>query len=184
MKKFLYILILLALAVSVAGCKSKDKKVDKVMANKEEFIRIALSSGRPGIESVIAHLDTTDFYTRGAGRHHTEEGGLVQHSLEVYKIMRCVAWFQKSDAIIICALFHDMGKIDYGGWHPWRSAKHLRDWGLEISDKEFNSIFYHHKPGWKYYYHYPLRRALSFSDAISTGWWKLWHKSPKDTDTE
>ena len=36
MKKLLYILVLLVLAASVAGCKSKDKKVDKVMANKEK----------------------------------------------------------------------------------------------------------------------------------------------------
>ena len=37
MKKFLYILILLALAVSLTGCKSKDKNVDKVLANKEKY---------------------------------------------------------------------------------------------------------------------------------------------------
>ena len=183
MKKFLYILILLALAVSVAGCKSKDKKVDKVMANKEKFIEILRSTGRPGMESVIAHLDTTDFYTRGGGGHHTQAGGLVQHSLETYRIMRSLAWFQKSDSIAIVALFHDMGKIDYGGWHTWRSVKLLREWGLEMTDMEFMAIFRHHNLEFKYYKH-ALTRALIVSDAISTGWWKLWHKSPKDTDAE
>lgn len=183
MKKFLYILILLALAVSVAGCKSKDKKVDKVMANKEKFIEILRSTGRPGMESVIAHLDTTDFYTRGGGGHHTQAGGLVQHSLETYRIMRSLAWFQKSDSIAIVALFHDMGKIDYGGWHTWRSVKLLREWGLEMTEMEFMAIFRHHNLEFKYYKH-ALTRALIVSDAISTGWWKLWHKSPKDTDTE
>ena len=183
MKKFLYILILLALAVSVAGCKSKDKKVDKVMANKEKYIEILRSTGRPGMESVIAHLDTTDFYTRGGGGHHTQAGGLVQHSLETYRIMRSLAWFQKSDSIAIVALFHDMGKIDYGGWHTWRSVKLLREWGLEMTDMEFMAIFRHHNLEFKYYKH-ALTRALIVSDAISTGWWKLWHKSPKDTDAE
>jgi len=183
MKKFLYILILLALAVSVAGCKSKDKKVDRVMANKEKFIEILRSTGRPGMESVIAHLDTTDFYTRGGGGHHTQAGGLVQHSLETYRIMRSLAWFQKSDSIAIVALFHDMGKIDYGGWHTWRSVKLLREWGLEMTDMEFMAIFRHHNLEFKYYKH-ALTRALIVSDAISTGWWKLWHKSPKDTDAE
>lgn len=183
MKKFLYILILLALAASVAGCKSKDKKVDKVMANKEKYIEILRSTGRPGMESVIAHLDTTDFYTRGGGGHHTQAGGLVQHSLETYRIMRSLAWFQKSDSIAIVALFHDMGKIDYGGWHTWRSVKLLREWGLEMTDMEFMAIFRHHNLEFKYYKH-ALTRALIVSDAISTGWWKLWHKSPKDTDTE
>ena len=183
MKKFLYILILLALAVSVAGCKSKDKKVDKVMANKEKYIEILRSTGRPGMESVIAHLDTTDFYTRGGGGHHTQAGGLVQHSLETYRIMRSLAWFQKSDSIAIVALFNDMGKIDYGGWHTWRSVKLLREWGLEMTDMEFMAIFRHHNLEFKYYKH-ALTRALMVSDAISTGWWKLWHKSPKDTDAE
>ena len=183
MKKFLYILILLALAVSVAGCKSKDKKVDKVMANKEKYIEILRSTGRPGMESVIAHLDTTDFYTRGGGGHHTQAGGLVQHSLETYRIMRSLAWFQKSDSIAIVALFHDMGKIDYGGWHTWRSVKLLREWGLEMTDMEFMAIFRHHNLEFKYYKH-ALTRALIVSDAISTGWWKLWHKSPKETDAE
>ena len=183
MKKLLYILVLLALAVSVAGCKSKEKKVDKVMANKEKFIEILRSTGRPGMESVIAHLDTTDFYTRGGGGHHTQAGGLVQHSLETYRIMRSLAWFQKSDSIAIVALFHDMGKIDYGGWHTWRSVKLLREWGLEMTDMEFMAIFRHHNLEFKYYKH-ALTRALIVSDAISTGWWKLWHKSPKDTDAE
>lgn len=183
MKQFLYILILLALAVSVAGCKSKDKKVDKVMANKEKYIEILRSTGRPGMESVIAHLDTTDFYTRGGGGHHTQAGGLVQHSLETYRIMRSLAWFQKSDSIAIVALFHDMGKIDYGGWHTWRSVKLLREWGLEMTDMEFMAIFRHHNLEFKYYKH-ALTRALIVSDAISTGWWKLWHKSPKNTDAE
>lgn len=183
MKKLLYILILLALAVSVAGCKSKDKKVDKVMANKEKFNEILLATGRPGMESVLAHLDTTDFYTRGAGGHHTMPGGLVQHSLETYRIMRCLAWFQKSESIAIVALFHDMGKIDYGGWHTWRSVKLLREWGLEMTDMEYMAIFRHHNLEFKYYKH-ALTRALIVSDAISTGWWKLWHKSPKNTDTE
>lgn len=177
MRKLLHILSGLVLAFSILGCRAKeDKNESNVMANREKFIEIARSTGRPGMENVLRQLDTTDFYTRGAGSHHPQPGGLVQHSLEVYRIMRCVAWFQSSDSIIIMALFHDMGKIDYGGWHPWRSAKHLREWGLEISDEEFYSIFYHHKPGWKYYSRYPLRRALSFSDAVSAGWWKLWHK--------
>ncbi len=184
MKKFVYILSILILSFAATSCKSKENKTsEKVMANKEEFIRIIRSTGRPGMEEVISHLDSTDFFTRGAGSHHTEPGGLVQHSLETYKIMRLIAWFQKSDSVIIVALFHDMGKIDYGGWHPWRSVKHLTEWGLTLSDKEYYSIFYHHKPGLKNY-RWGLRRALTTADAISTGWWKLWHKSPQNTDTE
>ncbi|MBO4536332.1 MAG: HD domain-containing protein, partial [Bacteroidales bacterium] len=150
MNKFVFILFALVLAFTVLDCQSKESKEEKAknkaMANKEEFIRILRATGRPGIETVISHLDSTDFFTRSAGRHHTEEGGLVQHSLEVYRIMRCIAWFQPSDRIAVTALLHDMGKIDYGGWHPWRSVKLLGEWGFELTDKEYYAIFYHHKP--------------------------------------
>ena len=180
MKKLIYILFGLVLPFTVIGCRSREGGVEaKVMANKEKFIEILRSTGRPGMENVIRQLDTTDFFTRGAGSHHTKPGGLVQHSLETYRLMKSIAWFQSSDSIAIVALFHDMGKIDYGGWHPWRSVKHLREWGLELSDKEFYAIFYHHKPGWKYF-RSPLRRALTVADALSTGWWKLWHRAPEE----
>ena len=181
MSKFLFFLYGFVLAFTVLGCQSKMSKEEKarakVMTNKEQFIGILRSTGRPGIETVISHLDTTDFYTRPAGGHHTEEGGLVQHSLEVYRIMRLIAWFQPSDRIAVTALLHDMGKIDYGGWHPWRSVKLLGEWGFELSSNEYYAIFYHHKPG----YHSRLRITLSVADAISTGWWKLWHGSVEST---
>lgn len=179
----LLILTCFTLLFTMTGCASQEETAEaKVQANKEEFIRILRSTGRPGMESVISHLDTTDFFTRGAGRHHTEAGGLVQHSLETYRIMRCVAWFQRSDSIKIVALFHDMGKIDYGGWHPWRSVKHLQEWGLELTPGEFHAIFYHHKPQLRYFRR-GLRRSLTFADVLSTGWWRLWHKAPEMPET-
>lgn len=174
MRKFFFILSSLILALMAAGCHPKEAMDTRYLSDKEEFIRILRTTGRPGMESVILELEKTDFYTRPAGSHHTFKGGLVRHSLETYRIMRYFAWFQSDDSIAIVALFHDMGKIDYGGWHPWRSVKHLKEWGLELSDAEYHAIFYHHKPGLKYY-RSSLRRALSLADAVSTGWWKLWH---------
>ncbi len=181
MNKLFYILSGLAVAFAVVGCRSakEAETKSKVMANREEFIQLLRSTGRPGIEEVISHLDSTDFFTMPGGGHHTEEGGLVQHSLEVFRIMRCIAWFQSSDSIILTALLHDMGKIDHGGWHPWRSVKHLGEWGFQLTEQEGYAIFYHHKPGWRYF-RSSLRRDLSIADAISTGWWKLWHKTPRD----
>ncbi len=180
MKKYLHILFILMIAViPVTGCKSKeDNAKTKAMANKEEFIRLLRSTERIGVESVIAHLDTTDFFTRGGGGHHTQEGGLVQHSLEVYRIMKTFAWFQNRNSKIVTAFFHDMGKIDYGGWHTWRSVKLLREWGFEMTEQEYQAIFRHHNLEFKYYKH-ALTRDLIVADAVSTGWWKLWHKSPK-----
>ena len=105
MKKLLYLIPILLLVFLATSCKSKkDKTVSKVMRNKEECIQILRSTGRPGMENVIRQLEMSDFFTRGAGGHHTEEGGLVQHSLEVYRIMRVIACFFPSDSIAIVAI--------------------------------------------------------------------------------
>lgn len=185
MNKFIYVLSCSVFAFLMIGCQTKTSKEEKintkVMKNKAQVIQILRSTGRPGMEEVICHLDSTDFYTKNGGGHHTEIGGLVQHSLEVYRIMKTLAWFQHSDSIAIAALFHDMGKVDYGGYHPWRSVKHLNEWGLQMTDKEYIAIFRHHNLEFKYARN-PLYRALVVSDAISTGWWKLWHKSPSSEE--
>ncbi len=180
MKYLLYILSVPLLACALCGCnpkESNEEKVNKrVIDNREKYIQILRSTGRQGIESVISHLDSTDFYTRGGGGHHTEPGGLVQHSLEVYRIMRFTSCLKSSKDIAVIALFHDMGKIDTDGWHPWRSVKHLREWGFDLSYKEYIIIFKHHRPDLRYN-RYALRRSLVVADALSTGWWKLWHRS-------
>lgn len=175
MRRLLSILSVFVLFITIAGCQSKeDKANNRVMANRERIIEILRSTGRPGMEEVIRQLDSSDFFTRPGGGHHTEPGGLAQHSLEVYRIMRLIAWFQPSGSIAITGLLHDMGKIDSGGWHPWRSVKHLREWGVDLTKKEYFAIFYHHKPGLRYY-RYGLRRSLTAADLISVSWWKLWH---------
>ena len=180
MKKLISIFSILVLIFAFTACESKEEKANaRVMANKEKIIEILRNTDRPGMEEVIRHLEESDYFTRGAGGHHTEVGGLAQHSLEVYRMMRCIAWFQDSDSIAITAILHDMGKIDGEGWHPWRSVMHLGEWGFKLTNKEYYAIFFQHKAGWRYYRSSPLRRALTFSDIVSTAWWKLWHKSPK-----
>ncbi|MBR0501557.1 MAG: HD domain-containing protein [Bacteroidales bacterium] len=177
MKRFLYILSAFVLILSIIGCRSKEDRANaRVMANKERIIEILRSTGRPGIDTVISHLEASDFFTRPGGGHHTEPGGLAQHSLEVYRIMRLIAWFQPSDRIAVTALLHDMGKIENGGWHPWLSVKLLGEWGFELSEEEYIVILRHHR-NQLHYFRSPLRRALSAADAISTGWWKLWHRA-------
>lgn len=178
MKKSFYILSCLVLVLTAIGCQPKESKAErahrKALANKVEFIELFRSTGRDGVEEVLSHLDSTDFFTMGCGSHHMQEGGMVQHSLEVYRIMKAIAWFQPDDHIIVAAFMHDMGKVDHEGWHAWRSVKYLVSWGFDIQPDEYFAIFYHHKTGWKYY-RPPLRRALTAADAISTGWWRLWH---------
>lgn len=178
MKKYLYLTIFLVLAIILTMIMTGRKpNEEKAAANKEKIVELLRSTGRPQMEAVISYLDTTAFYTMGAGSHHTQPGGLAQHSLEVYRIMKLLAWFQSSDSIIITAIFHDMGKITWG-WHPYRATKILNDLDFHLTEKEYITIIRHHRQRLDYYRN-PLRRALTLADAISAGWWKLWHPFQK-----
>jgi hypothetical protein len=175
MRKLLFILSCIILVLTAIGCRPKeDKAYKKAMANKVKITNILRSTGRPGMEDVIRQLESSDFFTRGAGGHHNHVGGLAKHSLEVYRMMRLFAPFQPYDSKVIIGIFHDMGKIDKGGWHPWRSVKLLGEWGLKLTDEEYTVIFKHHRPD-LHYFRSPLRRALTMADVLSAGWWKLWH---------
>lgn len=58
------------------------------MTNKERFIELLRSTKREGIEKLIDFLEKTDFFTAPASTrfHMSCEGGLLQHSLNVYDI--------------------------------------------------------------------------------------------------
>ena len=54
--------------------------------NKTRFIQILEGTNRPGVDKLLAWLDTTDFYTAPASTkyHGAYPGGLLEHSLHVY----------------------------------------------------------------------------------------------------
>lgn len=106
-------------------------------ANKTEFEELAKKYiKREGIEKVLAWLDSTDFYTAPASTkyHLCVEGGLCQHSLNVFHRMvdLCCNYFGKEatddvvfngatteeagafnmENIAIVALFHDICKAN------------------------------------------------------------------------
>ena len=64
---------------------------DQILAKyKEEYISLLKSTEREGIDSLISWLSTeTDFFTAPAStnKHGSYEGGLVRHSLSVYRIL-------------------------------------------------------------------------------------------------
>lgn len=186
MRITLYLTVSMFLFLALSGSSrhtQEEPDIAKAMANKEQIIELLRSTGRPGIEVVISYLDTTDFYTIGGARHHTGYGGIAQHSLEVYRIMRLVAWFQPYDSIVITALLHDMGKIEVEGWHPFRSVKILTELGFQLTDDERITILRHHRQE-LHYFRLPLRRALTFADMLSAGWWKLWHLRATQNDCQ
>lgn len=88
---------------------------------REEFKRILSSINRDGIENLIAFIDKTDFYTAPASTrfHGNYEGGLLEHSMKVYEILKykvehsVVDINVSEDTLKIVALLHDICKVNY-----------------------------------------------------------------------
>ena len=55
---------------------------------KEEFIELLKSTNRDGIDKLLAWIEKSDFYKAPASTrfHGSYEGGLLEHSLNVYKV--------------------------------------------------------------------------------------------------
>lgn len=91
--------------------------------NIERFEELLKSTNRNGIDNLIEFIRKSDFYTAPAStRYHScHEGGLLEHSLNVYD--RLIAkyndevWKSKipaeKESIIIATLLHDLCKTYY-----------------------------------------------------------------------
>ena len=90
---------------------------------KQKIIELLRSTQRPGIENLINYMENeSDFFTAPCSTqyHLSKEGGLAEHSLNVFHKMWDTAAamgfaFQgdkeeKRSNIIITALLHDLGK--------------------------------------------------------------------------
>ena len=100
------------------------------MTNKEKYISIL--SKVPNTERLIEWLATTDFFTAPASTkyHGAYEGGLVEHSLNVYEqllMSENAGWFGK-ESIIKVALLHDICKANFYAV-DYRNAKIDGKWG-------------------------------------------------------
>lgn len=100
------------------------------MSNKiEEFKKIYNSRiKRAGAEELLKYLEEkTDFFTAPASTkyHGAHEGGLLEHSLNVYDFLRWEMYQRAKlfsgikpnekveESIAICALLHDLCKVNY-----------------------------------------------------------------------
>ena len=95
----------------------------------KEYERLLLSTARNGVENLIAYIGASDFYTAPASTkyHSAFMGGLLHHSLEVYKNLDKKTsssehniWREAlaeenvgKDSIIIVALLHDICKTHF-----------------------------------------------------------------------
>ena len=88
---------------------------------KEEFLNLLRSVQREGIEDLIKFIESTDFFKAPASTrfHGNFEGGLLQHSIKVYEILKeklnntPVPMNISKDTIKIVALLHDICKVNY-----------------------------------------------------------------------
>ena len=93
--------------------------------NKERFLNLLRSTGRNGIEAVIDKLEELGFFSAPASTrfHLSCEGGLLEHSLNVYDAAMMVREriVQRNpeleeqlpvNSVILCTLLHDTCKSD------------------------------------------------------------------------
>ena len=95
------------------------------MDYKKEFIELLKTTNRQGIDDLVEELEDLGFFKAPASTkfHLNEDGGLVQHSLNVYKaalsMRKSMIELDDSllealpkDSVIIASLLHDTCKAD------------------------------------------------------------------------
>lgn len=86
---------------------------------RDEFVEIYKKNiSRQGSEELLKWLSNTDFFTAPASTkyHCACEGGLLQHSLNVYKVLMeryFNAETENAESFAICALLHDLCKAQF-----------------------------------------------------------------------
>ena len=125
-----------------------------IQKNKKEFIELLRSTGRDGVEDVIAGLEEMGFFTAPASANHhlNTEGGLLLHSLNTCKAALMVYEGMKTlepgldkevhrDSVILASLLHDVCKSDIFFRSVKKKKNTLGQWedteGYKVSYKNF-----------------------------------------------
>lgn len=116
----------------------------------EEIISLLEDTNREGIGNVIVYLLQSNYFTAHCHHHHRYEGGLADHSLDVYNKMRVLAPELPNESCRIVALLHDictshLEEFDSIGYHQHgqRSVALLDALGLELREDERLAICHH-----------------------------------------
>lgn len=138
---------------------------------RQELCKLLRSTDRKGIEHVLTELEEIGFFEAPAAakKHLASEGGLVEHSLIVYRVLLRLAEDMRSlrpdvvlneDSLKIVALLHDVCKATRYRWnaekkeyesdysvmpvgHGEKSVIILLQMGLELHDDEIMAIRWH-----------------------------------------
>jgi len=119
------------------------------MDTRERIIALLGSVDRPGIGNIIRFLEESTFFTVQCFRHHRYDGGLADHSLEVYDSMCRSCSGMPQDSIVVTSLLHDICKArradcDWIHGHGRRSVRIISDiCGMRLTDEEYKAIKLH-----------------------------------------
>jgi 23S rRNA maturation-related 3'-5' exoribonuclease YhaM len=117
---------------------------------RNRIVKLLTITKREGIDKLITWMDTYGFFKApcSGGNHLAKEGGLAEHSLNVYGIMRndyltkypSDNTEEMLNSIAICSILHDLGKAgDFG------KPNYVENY-LKKCDKEGNPIRSESKP--------------------------------------
>ncbi|MBQ3624983.1 MAG: HD domain-containing protein [Prevotella sp.] len=119
---------------------------------KEQFIKLLQATKRTGIESVVSYLEQAGFFLAPASvsRHLSHEGGLLEHSLNVWKMAQMLRLqtigmrpeLEKQlpeDSVTIAALLHDVCKANiYKTVQKWRKDENNRWESYDAYDTDYS----------------------------------------------
>ena len=88
---------------------------------EEKIIELLKSTNREGIDKLITFLQKSDFFKAPASTrfHGSFEGGLAEHSMKVYEILKhkvqnsIMPLNISEESIILIALLHDICKVNF-----------------------------------------------------------------------
>lgn len=120
------------------------------MAVKSNIEHLLRTTRRNGMENLISWMDENGFFQApcSTSHHLCVEGGLAEHSLNVYRSMILLSKTllgedledKITDSIIICSLLHDIGKVG-----QFRKSYYMENY-LSKVDKEGNPVRSESKP--------------------------------------
>lgn len=120
------------------------------MAVKNAIEHLLKTTNREGMESLISWMNENGFFKApcSTSHHLCVEGGLAEHSLNVYRSMILLSKTllgenledEITDSIIICSLLHDIGKVGQFG-----KSYYMENY-LSKLDKEGNPVRSESKP--------------------------------------
>jgi Predicted HD-superfamily hydrolase len=111
---------------------------------KEKFLFICEENiKRDGVNDLIAWLTESDFFTAPASTkyHGSFEGGLLEHSLNVYECLKRSIQFHElnetydNETIAIVSLFHDVCKVNFYA----KSIRNVKDNGKWVETEVFET---------------------------------------------